>query len=242
MASWGARRRRGSPPFPGRYPPASAVSGRQARQVGAGSLMPGRGAHPPASMRACSRARSGSVGRRPDHLEAGARQSVGADRPRQPLAHQAAVSAGHRPGGLAGRGAHVSADHRLTDRPAEGDRPHRRVHRFGAASAQQSGRPVARVRQRHGPAARPSHAGPGPPTDGSQPPGAPARRRLRPAGRGAAAPRHRGAGRYQHPSAHRGSDQPAIPAPRRVSGAVCSGFPMAAPCCAPQRCTRAPPL
>ena len=48
------------------------------------------------------------------------------------------------------------------------------------------------------------------PTDGRKPPGSPPRRRLRPAGRGAAAPRHRGAGRYQHASAHRAGYRDAV--------------------------------
>ena len=40
-------------------------------------------------------------------------------------------------------------------------------------------------------------------------------RRLGPAGRGAAAPRHRGAGRYQHPSAHRRSYRDAVSVARQ---------------------------
>ena len=56
------------------------------------------------------------------------------------------------------------------------------------------------------------------PTDGRKSPGPPPRRRLRPAGRGAAAPRHRGAGRYQHASAHHGRHRAG------VSGAVRLGF------------------
>ena len=55
------------------------------------------------------------------------------------------------------------------------------------------------------------------PTDGRK--GPPPRRRLRPAGRGAAAPRHRGAGRYQHASAHRAGyrDAVLVPAGRVVA-------------------------
>ena len=56
------------------------------------------------------------------------------------------------------------------------------------------------------------------PTDGRKSPGPPPRRRLRPAGHGAAAPRHRGAGRYQHASAHRAGYRDALSAPRRVNG------------------------
>ena len=48
------------------------------------------------------------------------------------------------------------------------------------------------------------------PSDGRKSPGPPPRRRLRPAGHGAAAPRHRGAGRCQHASAHRAGYRDAV--------------------------------
>ena len=53
------------------------------------------------------------------------------------------------------------------------------------------------------------------PSDGRKSPGPPPRRRLRPAGHGAAAPRHRGAGRYQHASAHRAGYRDAVSVARR---------------------------
>ena len=53
------------------------------------------------------------------------------------------------------------------------------------------------------------------PSDGRKSPGAPPRRRLRPAGHGAAAPRHRGAGRYQHAGTHRAGYRDAVSVPWR---------------------------
>ena len=53
------------------------------------------------------------------------------------------------------------------------------------------------------------------PSDGRKSPGPPPRRRLRPAGHGAAAPRHRGAGRYQHAGAHRTGYRDALSLTRR---------------------------
>ena len=53
------------------------------------------------------------------------------------------------------------------------------------------------------------------PPDGRKSPGPPPRRRLRPAGRGAAASRHRGAGRFQHAGAHRTGYRDAVSVARR---------------------------